>query len=183
MKQSRILCFALVVSAAAGCKSKATDGQINQMCEHNLIISGTLRGTSYEDESKRISEEYDKKDANLKKEMARDLGGLDDVLALKIKDINAGEAEDKEAQITAAKEDIDKKKKAIVEQFEPLIAKLQPQKAFALKEAREYTDKRSAEAAKAKAECLEAAKKAAVSEETATCRIQADSPDHYNACP
>lgn len=183
MKFLRILFFLLAVSTALGCKSPATDGQVNLMCEHNLAISGTLRGTSYEDESKRISEEYEKKDADLKKEMNRDLGGLDDVAAVKIKDIEAEAAEDKDAKIAAVKEDIEKKKKAIVEQFEPLIAKLEPQKAFQLKEAKEYTDKRSAEAGKAKSDCLDEAKKTGVSEETAACRIQAKSPDQYNACP
>ena len=182
MKSCRMLCFALIL-AAAGCKSKAEDGTVNQMCEHKLDITGVLRGTSYEDESKRISDEYGKKESDLKKEMERDLGGLDDVMQGKLKDLEAEGAEDKDAKIAAAKEDIEKKKKAIVDQFEPLIAKLAPQKTFALREAKEYTDKRTAEASKAKADCLEEAKKSGVTEETAQCRIQAVDPDQYNACP
>ena len=182
MRYCQLIAFALLF-AAFGCKSKAADGTVNQMCEHKLEISGTLRGTSYEEESKRISGEYEKKEADLKKEQDRDLGGLDDVLQVRLKDIEAEGAADKEEKITAAKEDIEKKKKAVVDQFEPLIAKLGPQKAYALKDAKEYTDKRSAEAGKAKEACLEDAKKSGVSEETAQCRIQAESPDKYDACP
>ncbi len=178
MKTIVILITAATLSLGMwGCKSAATDGQINQMCDNKLKIDGTLRGTSYEDESKRISSEFQKKEDALKEEMNRDLKGMDDVLAGRLKGLS------KEADIAAAEEDIEKKKKAITDQFEPLIEKLQPQKAFALKEAKSYTDKRAADAQAAKASCLEDAKKSAVTEETAQCRIQADSPDTYNTCP
>ena len=177
MKSIKILAVMMVTTGLWACKSAATDGQINQMCENKLKISGTLRGTSYEEESKRISDEYQKKEDALKEEMERDLKGMDDVLAGRLKELPDDD------KIAAAKEDIEKKKKGITDQFEPLIAKLHPQKAYALKDAKEYTDKRAAEAEKAKADCLEDAKKTKVTEETALCRIQADSPDKYNACP
>lgn len=183
MKITRILSALLPVFAFWGCKSAATDGQINRMCERKLEISGVLRGTSYEDESKRISREYQKKEDDLKAEMNRDLKGMDDVLSVRLKDIEAEGGADKDAKIAAAKENIDKKKKAIVDQFEPLIAKLHPQKAYALKDAKEYTDKRSTAAHEAKGKCLQEAKKGNISEKTALCRIQSDSPDKYNACP
>jgi hypothetical protein len=183
MKVTRIFSALLFVFAFAGCKSAATDGQINRMCERKLEVSGTLRGTSYEDESKRISKEYQKKEADLRAEMNRDLKGMDDVLSVRLKDIEAEAGADKDKKIAAAQKDIDKKKKAIVDQFEPLIAKLQPQKAYALKDAKEYTDKRATAAQKAKDKCLQEAKDSNISEKTALCRIQSDSPDKYNDCP
>lgn len=181
MQVLKILVIISITVEIAACKSVATDQQIDQMCEKKLEITGVLRGTSYEDESKRISDEYQTKESKLKNEMDRDLRGLDDVLALKIKDMGGDAAP--AAKVNAAKEDIAKKKQAIVEQFEPLIEKLQPQKSYALKSAKEYTDKRAAEAQKAKADCLEDSKKNRIKEETALCRIQADSPDKYNSCP
>lgn len=171
--------FTLMLS---GCASKASDELINQMCENKMKLSGVLRGTVYEEEATRITEEFKVKEEKLKAEMERDIKGMDDVLAGRLKSIDESGGNEKEARIAAAKEDIDKKKKGITDQFNPLIEKLTPQKEYALENAKEYVEKRKKEAAAATEKCVSEAKSASIEEETANCRIKADSVDAYDAC-
>ena len=184
MKNINTLFFIGFVIATSGCASKASDDMLSTMCDNKLKITGGLRGTVYEEEATRITEEYDKKEKSLKGEMERDLGGMDDVLAGRMKDIEGSEdsAEAKAEKFKAAKEDIENKKKAIVDQFEPLIKKLTPQKEYALNDAKEYVEKRKSAAEDAKKTCIEQAKKAEVTEAIATCRSQATSAEAYDAC-
>lgn len=174
-----LLSFALLLS---GCASKASDELINQMCENKMKLSGVFRGTVYEEESQRITEEYKVKEDKLKAEMERDLKGMDDVLAGRLKSIEESGDDQKEARIAAAKEDIEKKKKGITDQFNPLIEKLTPQKEYALENAKEYVEKRKKEAAATTEKCVSEAKSTSVEEETANCRIKAQSIDAYDAC-
>ena len=171
--------FALLLS---GCASKASDELTNKMCENKMKLSGVFRGTVYEEESKRITEEYKVKADKLKAEMERDLKGMDDVLAGRLKSIEESGDDQKEERIAAAKEDIEKKKKGIMDQFNPLIEKLTPQRDYALENAKEYVEKRKKEATEATQKCVSKAKEASVTEELANCRIQAASIDTYDAC-
>jgi hypothetical protein len=193
MFKKMITVAAVLILFESGCASKASDELVEKMCSHKLEVSGVLRGTVYEEEANRIKEEYKTKEDNLKAEMTRDLKGMDDVLAGRLKAIESGEDQDnadenenpetlKEQRVKAAKDDIEKKKKEITDQFEPLIAKLSPQRDFALNQAKSYTQKRQKEAAEAKETCIAQAQKAEVTEALATCRINANSVDAYDAC-
>ena len=126
IKWATLVCI-VVFHFMGGCASKASDELLGTMCDNKLKVSGVLRGTVYEEEAKRITDEYKTKEDNLKAEMERDLKGMDDVLAGRLKAIESGEGEEtdeqKEERIKAAKEDIEKKKKGITDQFEPLIKK------------------------------------------------------------
>jgi hypothetical protein len=108
--------IALIAAPGFGCKAKATDEQLDEMCRHLLEISGDMRGTAEKEEVSRIEEEYQKKEKDLKEEMARDLKGMDDVLAQKLADLEAGKdvtipTEDKGEEGDAAEESTGKKKK------------------------------------------------------------------------
>ncbi len=179
-----ILGNALLAFWAGGCASKASDELLGQMCDNKLKLSGVLRGTVYEEEAARITDEFKQKEDNLRGEMERDLKGMDDVLAGRIKAVESdeGDASQKAERIRAAKEDIEKKKKGITDQFEPLIQKLTPQRDYALKNAEEYVAKRKKEADAEKEKCLLQAKSASVTEEKAACRIKASSVAAYDAC-
>ena len=172
----------IIITIVCGCTSKATDEQLGAMCDNKLKLSGVLRGTVYEEEAKRITEEYKTKEDNLKAEMERDLKGMDDVLAGRLKSIEEEGDAQKEERIKMAQEDIDKKKKAIIDQFNPLIKKLTPQKEYAINNAKEYVEKRKKEAASAKDACVSSGKQAGVTEAMANCRIHAESIDAYDAC-
>ncbi len=185
-----------------GCSAKATDDQINKMCQNWLEITGVLRGTSDEAEVAKLDEEFSFKEKQLKEEMDRDLQGLDDVLAQRLAELEKQQIEPpkdeeqektpeepvktpeelKEDRKNAVKADIEKKKKAIRDQFEPMIEKLGPQKEIRINKAKEYTSERRAEADEALEKCLAKTKKEAVTEEVATCRAAADRKEHYNAC-
>lgn len=179
-----------------GCEAKATDEQLQAMCKNMLELKGTMRGTDEAKEAARVAEEYRIKEENNKKEMARDLQGMEDVRAQKMKDIEAGqapplseeEAKDltpeqiKEAQIKKAEEIIKKREKEITEEAERLLAKLGPQKEYAIRDAKKYAAKRLKEAKEAETGCIEAAKQKGVTEKVATCRAQAQSVDDYKTC-
>jgi hypothetical protein len=182
MKKNSILWSVVFFLILFGCSSNASDELLEKMCDNKMKVTGVLRGTVLEEESARITEEYGKKESNLKEEMDRDLKGMDDVLAGRLKDIEAGGEGDKEKKIAAAKEDIEKKKKAIIDQFEPLIKKLSPQKEYALRDAETYVEKRKATAEKEKEKCIKQAKEAGVTEAVATCRLQAKTPEVYDSC-
>jgi hypothetical protein len=110
---------ALIAAPGFGCKAKATDEQLEEMCKHLLEISGDMRGTSEKEEVSRVEEEYQKKETDLKEEMARDLKGMDDVHAQKLADIEAGkdvveapaEDQDEEGEAAGEKEKAGKTKK------------------------------------------------------------------------
>ena len=184
MKKKAFLGSIGMMMILAGCASKATDEQLGVMCENKLKITGMLRGTNDEEESARITEEYAQKEKGLTEEMERDLKGMDDVLAGRLKEIEGGELSDEEKneKTAAAKEDIAKKKKAITDQFEPLIEKLTPQKEYALKDAKEYVEKRKAKAADTKQTCITQAKAAGVTAPVAECRAKAATTEEYDAC-
>ncbi len=174
----------LVVTQGMGCASKATDDQLETMCDHLLEISGDKRGTKEEDEVTRIEEEYAVKEKNLKDEMARDLKGMDDVLTQKRSDVEAGEgsAEEKEATLKAAEENIAKQKKDITDQFERLIKVLGPQKKYAIRDAKKYVKKRQTKAQEAQKRCVEDVKKREITVEKYECRMKAETRDEYFAC-
>lgn len=188
--------LALSACAFAGCSSPASSEQLEKMCDKSLDLNGTLRGTSEEEEVGRVEEEYARKEKDLKDEMARDLKGLDDVLAAALEDLKAEEIElteeeaeagktpeeVREERIAAKKADIDKKKQPIIEQFERLIEVLGPQKKVQVKKAKEYAAKRRKEADEARAECVSDSEAKGVSGDLAVCRIGAGTQDEYDAC-
>ena len=185
IKWATLVCI-VVFHFMGGCASKASDELLGTMCDNKLKVSGVLRGTVYEEEAKRITDEYKTKEDNLKAEMERDLKGMDDVLAGRLKAIESGEGEEtdeqKEERIKAAKEDIEKKKKGITDQFEPLIKKLTPQRDYALNQAKEYVAKRQKEASESREKCVSEAKDAEVTEALANCRIKAGTVEVYDLC-
>ena len=81
-----------------------------------------------------------------------------------------------------AKEQMDKGKKEITDQFTRLIDKLGPQGKFAMEKARKYAKKRKKEADAALKNCIDAAKKKAVTQEVALCRTKAKTKADYAAC-
>ncbi len=197
MKQLyRKIGMAIAACLILGCEAKATDDQLQAMCKNMLELKGTLRGTDEAKEAARVEGEYRIKEETLKKEMDRDLRGMEEVRAQKMKDIEAGEApalseeeaEDltpeqiKEAQIKKAEEIVEKRRKEITEEAEGLLAKLGPQKTYAIRDAKKYAAKRLGEAQEAEKGCIDAAKKKGVTEKIATCRAQAQSKDDYKAC-
>ena len=136
----------ILIAAAFGCEAKATGGQINTMCMKKLELQGKLRGTVEADEVARVEEEYRVKEESLKKEMARDLKGMEDVRQQKLKDIENGQAppltEEETAAIIEKMIEADPSKKKIEELTPEQIKEEQTKKGEAVvaKRKKEITD-------------------------------------------
>jgi len=192
-KNSFTLPSLLVAAGLFACSSPATDAQIEQMCNNKAKLEGVLRATSATEAAAKVNEEYVFKKKKLDEEEARDIKGLDDVLEVRLKELEQGELqlpEDPEKSPEEIKEsmkqdtiaDIEKKKKPIREQYDRLREVLGPQREHALEQAKRYSAERKEKADEALAECGAAAKKKVPSAKLATCRIQAESTDAYQAC-
>lgn len=180
-----------------GCEESATEDQIAKMCENLADLRGELRGSDVEAEVGKIQAEWDVKEQALKEDLAKDLKGQDDVLALKIKDIEAGngeplpevdtdsDGEPEEQELTP--EEVKAKQKELAE---ALIAKrkAEVEKGYAgdfeklprrrdreIGEAREAAEKKRAKADKTIADCVAQYQKEGLSKEAAQCRIDAKS--------
>ncbi|MCP4603142.1 MAG: hypothetical protein GY847_21950 [Proteobacteria bacterium] len=85
----------LIAGSSFGCSSPATDEQIDKMCKNLAEITGKMRGTSEEEEVAKAEEEHQFKEKQLKDELARDLGGWDDVYKQKFADFEKAKEQEK----------------------------------------------------------------------------------------
>jgi len=197
MKKNIIMSSILVCSFSIGCAEKATQEQIDKMCENLADLSGVLKASSEVEEGARIEAEFNAKMKANRDELERDLKGLDDVLAVKLAEIekvpaktpeeleeikkNLKEDEEmpptKEEQIAALKADFEKKKEEVRgplnHEYETLKPRMEREKKDVMKVAREKHEKQ----VKIIADCQ--AKSKGITLETAKCRTNANTVDWF----
>lgn len=177
---------AIAASQMLGCCSRATDEKIDGMCRHLIELRADLKGASEEEAIAGVEEEFKLKEQKLQEEMARDLKGLDDVLAQKISDLGNDEEikpEEKEERKKKLAEDTEKKKQEMKDQFAPDFRRLGPEKRQALRIAKSLSKDKRERADKLFKECVAQYKAEEISEKEADCRLMAISEDQFmKAC-
>jgi hypothetical protein len=182
---SLVIGMGLLALGMLACSEPATQEQIDEMCNHLMYLKGYDSRTSVETELATIKKEYEFKEQKLKDDLARDEKGYDDVLTQKISKIEKDpelEAEEKEEQIAAAREDTATKKQPLREQLEKDLTHLGFKKNKILEDTKIEVTGRKERLDKTLAECLAQAGKEELTAEKVQCRIDAVSEKVYDSC-
>jgi len=172
-------CVLLLLASAVttGCVAKATDQEIEAMCENLVKLRGEVNTDPVEKLIADVKESYQREEKRLEAWKARDLKGWDDELAAKLND-----AKD-DAEKAALTEEYTKKKEVTASKHDPDIQALPGKMAAAIEEAKKKAEDNKAAFKAAVDECIGKAKTEGVSQKAAQCRIKATSTDQYwNAC-
>lgn len=172
-------CVLLVLTGAftTGCVTKATDQEIQSMCENLVKLRGEVSTEPVEKLIAEVKESFLREEKRLQDWKARDLKGWDDELAAKLV-----EAADDAAK-SALQAEYAKKKEVTAAKHDPDIQELPEKMNAAVKEAEKKAEDNKAAFKAAVDECIGSSKKEGVSQKAAQCRINAQTTDKYwNSC-
>ena len=180
MQRQTPLTYVLTVAigiAAVGCVAKASDQEMQSMCENLVKLRGEINTDPAEKLIAEVKEEYQREEKRLKDWKDRDLKGWDDELNAKL----ASAADD--AEKAALTEEYTKKKEITASKHDPDIQALPEKMNKAIEAAKKKAEDNAAALKAAVTECVTQAKKEGVSQKAAQCRIKATTTDQYwNAC-
>ena len=172
--------FGLLLLASAvvtGCMAKATDQEIQTMCENLVKLRGEVNTDPEEKLIADVKESFQREEKRLKDWKARDLKGWDDELAAKLA------ATENDEQKKALDEEYAKKKEVTASKHDPDIQALPEKMNKAIEEAKKKAEDNKAAFKAAVDECISKSKKEGVTQKVAQCRIGATTTDQYwNSC-
>ncbi|MBN2341763.1 MAG: hypothetical protein JXX29_10865 [Deltaproteobacteria bacterium] len=182
-----VLLVFLAMFGAIGCEPAATDDELKQMCVNLSVVRGEEQVPKSAELTAKVEADFTTKEKNLLAWKAKDMRGWDEELAAKLAKLDGGEEMTGDDGAPATKESLKKlyaKKKDIgAKQFDDDLAKLADAKKNALSEVDGIVkEAQAAQDVKVK-ECMDAARKEAVSQSLAQCRIAATDKDTFwNKC-
>ncbi len=169
--------FAWVSALVSACVTKATDDELQDMCDNLVKLRGEIKKPSSATFESDISMKFEKKTQMLKASQESEQRRLNDEMKKKL------EAVTDEAEKANIMAEYEEKIAAVKADLAPEIASLNAKKSEEIESEKRKAEEGEAAWRLAVEACLNDAKRDAVSQKVAQCRIQADSTDKYwNIC-